>query len=116
MKRPRPMVLVILDGFGHRDDCHHNALCDARMPEWRKLLAECAHGLVDGSGHSVGLPEGQMGNSEVGHLNIGAGRVIHMDLTRISLAIEDGSFAKNPVLLMSVEAAKAVGGTVHVAG
>jgi 2,3-bisphosphoglycerate-independent phosphoglycerate mutase len=110
------MVLVILDGFGHRDDCEHNALCEAHMPVWRQLLAENAHGLVDGSGHSVGLPAGQMGNSEVGHLNIGAGRVIHQDFTRIALAIEDGSFDKNPVLLMSIEAAKHAGGTVHVAG
>ena len=110
------MVLVILDGFGHRDDCEHNALCEAHMPEWRRLLAENAHGLVDGSGHSVGLPAGQMGNSEVGHLNIGAGRVIHQDFTRIALAIEDGTFDKNPVLLMSIEAARAAGGTVHIAG
>jgi 2,3-bisphosphoglycerate-independent phosphoglycerate mutase len=110
------MVLVILDGFGHRDECDHNALCNARMPNWKRLLAENAHGLVDGSGHSVGLPAGQMGNSEVGHLNIGAGRVIHQDFTRIDLAIQDGSFRKNPVLLMSIEAARHAGGTAHIAG
>ena len=97
------MVLVILDGFGHRDECDHNALCNARMPNWKRLLAAHAHGLVDGSGHSVGLPAGQMGNSEVGHLNIGAGRVVFQDFTRIDRAIADGSFRKNPVLLMSIE-------------
>jgi len=114
--RPRPMVLAILDGFGHREACDHNALCNARMPNWRRLWADNPHGLIDGSGHAVGLPHGQMGNSEVGHLNIGAGRVIHQDLTRIALAIEDGSFAKNPALLLAVEAAKGAGATVHVAG
>ena len=110
------MVLVILDGFGHRDECDHNALCNARMPNWKQLLAESAHGLVDCSGHAVGLPSGQMGNSEVGHLNIGAGRVVYQDFTRIDRAIQDGSFRKNPVLLMSIEAAKHAGGTVHIAG
>jgi 2,3-bisphosphoglycerate-independent phosphoglycerate mutase len=110
------MVLAILDGFGHRDECDHNALCNARMPNWRRLWQENPHGLIDGSGRAVGLPHGQMGNSEVGHLNIGAGRVIHQDLTRISLAIEDGSFAKNPALLLAIEAAKGAGATVHVAG
>jgi len=114
--RPRPMVLAILDGFGHRDECDHNALCNAKMPNWRRLWQDNPHGLIDGSGHAVGLPHGQMGNSEVGHLNIGAGRVIHQDLTRISLAIEDGSFAKNPALLFAIEAAKAAEATVHVAG
>ncbi len=110
------MVLVILDGFGHRDECDHNALCNARMPNWRRLLAAHAHGLVDGSGHSVGLPAGQMGNSEVGHLNIGAGRVVFQDFTRIDRAIADGSFRKNPVLLMCIEATRHSGGTVHIAG
>jgi 2,3-bisphosphoglycerate-independent phosphoglycerate mutase len=110
------MVLVILDGFGHREECDHNALCEAQMPNWRALWSAHAHGLIDASGGAVGLPGGQMGNSEVGHLNIGAGRVVHQELTRIGLAIEDGSFDRNPVLLLAIEAARHAGGVVHVAG
>jgi 2,3-bisphosphoglycerate-independent phosphoglycerate mutase len=112
--RPRPMVLVILDGWGHRDECEYNAFCDARMPNWRRLWRDHPHALIDGSGHAVGLPAGQMGNSEVGHLNIGAGRVIHQDFTKVALAIEDGSFYTNPVLTGAVAAASS--GRVHVLG
>jgi len=86
----RPVVLLILDGFGSRPDAPDNAISRARMPHWRRLLAECPNTTIDASEGHVGLPGGQMGNSEVGHLNIGAGRVVYQDLTRIDHAIETG--------------------------
>ena len=93
---PRPVVLLILDGFGSRPDAPDNAVTRARMPNWTALLAKHAHGTIDASEMHVGLPEGQMGNSEVGHLNIGAGRVVYQDLTRIDHAIATGEFASQP--------------------
>ena len=96
---PRPVVLLILDGFGSRPDAPDNAITRARMPRWRELLASSANGTIDASEMHVGLPDGQMGNSEVGHLNIGAGRVVYQDLTRIDQAIATGEFARSPVLL-----------------
>src|SRR5512141_330789 len=112
----RPVVLIILDGFGCREDAPDNAISQARMPRWRDLLAHCPHTAIDASEHHVGLPDGQMGNSEVGHLNIGAGRVIYQDFTRIDVAIASGEFAANPVLMDAVAAARAGGGTLHVLG
>ena len=96
--RPKPVVLLILDGWGHRDDPEDNALAQAELPNWRGLLAACPHTLIHTEGRHVGLPDGQMGNSEVGHMNLGAGRIVHQDLTRIDAAIEDGSFFDNPEL------------------
>ncbi len=120
MSRPRPavrpVVLLILDGFGCREDAPDNAISQARMPRWRELLARCPHTAIDASEHHVGLPAGQMGNSEVGHLNIGAGRVIYQDFTRIDHAIETGEFARNPVLLDAIAAVARTGGTLHVMG
>jgi hypothetical protein len=92
--RPRPAVLCILDGWGHRPDPHYNAILDARTPNYDRLIATCPQGLIDASETFVGLPKGQMGNSEVGHMNLGAGRVAVPDLPRIDNAIADGSLAK----------------------
>jgi len=114
--RPRPVVLLILDGWGHRDDPRDNALALANLPNWRRLLAEHPSTLIHTEGRHVGLPDGQMGNSEVGHMNIGAGRIVYQDLTRIDAAIEDGSFFDNAELLAACDAVRADGGTLHVMG
>ncbi|MEP7061762.1 MAG: 2,3-bisphosphoglycerate-independent phosphoglycerate mutase [Betaproteobacteria bacterium] len=113
---PRPLVLLILDGFGDRADAPDNAISVARMPRWRELLATSPHTTIDASERAVGLPAGQMGNSEVGHLNIGAGRVVYQDFTRIDVAIADGSFARNPVLDNAVATAAQNRSTLHVLG
>ncbi|WP_337926450.1 2,3-bisphosphoglycerate-independent phosphoglycerate mutase [Luteimonas saliphila] len=110
------MVLLILDGWGHRDDPRDNAIALADVPNWRRLLAEHPTTLIHTEGRFVGLPDGQMGNSEVGHMNIGAGRVVYQDLTRIDAAIEDGSFFDNAELAAACDAAVASGGTLHVMG
>ena len=112
----RPVVLLILDGFGCRDDAPDNAITRAHAPRWRELLAKCPHTTIDASELRVGLPEGQMGNSEVGHLNIGAGRVVYQDFTRIDVAIRDGEFARNAALVDAVQTAKRGKATLHVLG
>ena len=109
--RPRPIVLVIIDGFGLGTDPASDAIAAARMPVWRGLLARWPHARLAASGEAVGLPPGQMGNSEVGHLNIGAGRPVLQDLPRIDAAIADGSFFQRPALL---EACRLARGTIHV--
>ncbi len=114
--RPRPVLLAIFDGWGHSEKSEHNAIHAASTPNWDRLQQEYPHTFVDTSGISVGLPSGQMGNSEVGHLNLGAGRVIYQEITRISKAIEDGEFDRNPELLAAIKAAKAAGGALHVTG
>ncbi|WP_249040989.1 2,3-bisphosphoglycerate-independent phosphoglycerate mutase [Marilutibacter maris] len=114
--RTKPVVLLILDGWGHREDPADNALAAARLPNWDALLAEAPHTLIHTEGRHVGLPDGQMGNSEVGHMNLGAGRIVYQDLTRIDAAIEDGSFAANAELLAACNAARASGGTLHLMG
>ncbi len=116
MSRPKPVLLLILDGWGHRDETAHNAIALAEVPNWRRLLAECPHSLVETHGLSVGLPAGQMGNSEVGHMNIGSGRIVYQDLTRIDAAIEDGSFAHNSALISACEAVKTTAGCLHLFG
>jgi 2,3-bisphosphoglycerate-independent phosphoglycerate mutase len=116
MARPRPILLLILDGWGHRDDSAHNAIAEANLPNWRRLLADYPHTLVETHGHHVGLPDEQMGNSEVGHMNIGSGRVVYQDLTRIDAAIADRSFFDNPALAGACDAAKARGGTLNLLG
>ncbi|MEO7430578.1 MAG: 2,3-bisphosphoglycerate-independent phosphoglycerate mutase [Dokdonella sp.] len=116
MARPKPILLLILDGWGHRVDSAHNAIAQATLPNWRRLLSDYPHTLVDTHGAFVGLPDGQMGNSEVGHMNIGAGRIVYQDLTRIDAAIADGSFFANPALLGACEAVKASAATLHVFG
>ncbi|HVI24929.1 MAG TPA: 2,3-bisphosphoglycerate-independent phosphoglycerate mutase [Xanthomonadaceae bacterium] len=107
---------MILDGWGHRDAPEDNALAQAELPHWRRLWADCPHTLIHTEGRHVGLPDGQMGNSEVGHMNLGAGRIVYQDLTRIDAAIEDGSFFDNPELRAACEAASHAGGTLHVMG
>src|ERR1700692_3498855 len=106
MTRPKPLVLVILDGWGYRADTKANAIALARKPNYDRLLREYPNTLVQTSGPSVGLPDGQMGNSEVGHLNIGAGRVLHMDVTRIDLMISSGELFSNPILLAAMHHAR----------
>ncbi|WP_147654187.1 2,3-bisphosphoglycerate-independent phosphoglycerate mutase [Vulcaniibacterium gelatinicum] len=112
----RPVVLLILDGWGHREDPADNALAHAAIPHWRRLWAQAPHTLIHTEGRHVGLPDGQMGNSEVGHMNLGAGRIVYQDLTRIDAAIEDGSFFANPELRGACAAVQASGGTLHVMG
>jgi 2,3-bisphosphoglycerate-independent phosphoglycerate mutase len=115
-QRPRPAVLCILDGWGHRPDPKDNAILDARTPNYDRLIATCPQGLIDASETFVGLPKGQMGNSEVGHMNLGAGRVAVPDLPRIDNAIEDGSLARNPALAELLATLKKTRGTCHLMG
>ena len=112
----RPVVLCILDGWGERADSAANAVALANTPNFDRIKASCPFSTLAAHGPAVGLPEGQMGNSEVGHTNIGAGRVVWMDLPRIDNAIEDGSFAANPQLGAFIAALQASGGTAHLAG
>lgn len=114
--RPRPAVLCILDGWGWRPQTRDNAIAAAKTPNYTRLLSDCPHALLTTSGRAVGLPAGQMGNSEVGHMNIGSGRVVAQDLPRIDVAIEDGTFATRPVLLDFIAKVRAAKGAVHVAG
>lgn len=109
-------VLVVMDGWGYREDPEDNAIAAAATPNWDRLWQSCPHTLIQGSGPHVGLPEGQMGNSEVGHMNLGTGRIIHQDFTRITRAIEDGEFFSNPTLTRALAAARARGGRLHVMG
>lgn len=113
---PKPLVLMILDGFGHSDSPESNAIMAAKTPVWDRLWATAPRTLVSGSGMDVGLPEGQMGNSEVGHMNLGAGRVVYQDFTRVTKAIDDGEFFDNPQLCKVVDGAVNAGRAVHVMG
>jgi 2,3-bisphosphoglycerate-independent phosphoglycerate mutase len=106
-KRPKPIVLTVLDGWGYRTETAGNAIALARKPNYDRLLREFPNTLIQTSGPSVGLPEGQMGNSEVGHLNIGAGRIVQMDITRIEMLLAQGDFAKQPLLADALERARA---------
>ncbi len=114
--RPKPVVLLILDGWGHREEREDNALAQAELPNWRSLLESCPHTLIHTEGRHVGLPDGQMGNSEVGHMNLGAGRIVYQDLTRVDAAIEDGSFFDNAELAGACDAALHDGATLHIFG
>lgn len=109
-------MLMILDGWGYRPEIENNAIALADTPCWDEMWQSDPHVLIETSGEAVGLPDGQMGNSEVGHMNIGAGRVVYQDFTRITKAIGDGSFTKNPALCAAVDAARENGGTVHIMG
>ncbi len=115
-QRPKPVVLCILDGWGHREETDHNAIAAAHTPTWDHLRATYPYGVLNASESAVGLPTGQMGNSEVGHMNIGAGRVVMQDLPRIDAAIADDSLAANPALQAFIEPLKAGGGACHVMG
>ncbi len=114
--RPRPLVLIVIDGFGLGRDPSVDAIAAARMPAWRGLLATWPHARLEASGPAVGLPPGQMGNSEVGHLNLGAGRPVLQDLPRIDAAIVDGSFFTTPALLHGVGRASRDGRRLHLVG
>jgi 2,3-bisphosphoglycerate-independent phosphoglycerate mutase len=116
MTRPKPVVLIILDGWGYRAETNANAIALARKPTYDRLLADYPNTLIHTSGPFVGLPEGQMGNSEVGHLNIGAGRIVHMDSTRIALMIQNGEFFSHPVLVDAMKNARAGGRRLHLFG
>lgn len=111
-----PTLLLILDGWGHRDATDNNAIALARTPVWDRLLSTCPHTLIHTSGMKVGLPDGQMGNSEVGHMNLGAGRVVYQSLTRINKAIVDGDFFSNPALVKAVDSALEHDSALHVLG
>jgi len=116
MNHPRPITLIILDGWGCRKDTEANAIAAAKKPVWDNLTSHFPNTEISGSGRCVGLPGNQMGNSEVGHLNIGSGRIVSQDLTRIDSAIEDGTFFSNPVLLSALNKANQNGKAVHVMG
>jgi 2,3-bisphosphoglycerate-independent phosphoglycerate mutase len=111
-----PAVLLILDGWGHREASDHNAIALAQTPVWDQLLVTCPHTLIHTSGMKVGLPDGQMGNSEVGHMNLGAGRVVYQSLTRINKSIADGDFYDNPVLNEAVQQVLDHHSTLHIIG
>ena len=115
-ERPTPLLLCILDGWGHRAEAQDNAIALANVPTWSRLTTAYPHGLVETSGPDVGLPPGQMGNSEVGHMNIGAGRVMTQELPRIDTAVADGSLATNPALTKFIGNLQARGGACHLIG
>ena len=112
----KPLVLCILDGFGHNPDSYGNAVAAAKKPNLDRLFASCPHTLIGASGMDVGLPDGQMGNSEVGHTNIGAGRIVYQELTRITKSIEDGDFFENEALVEAMKNAAADGRALHLMG
>ena len=112
----KPLLLMILDGWGINPNPAHNAVALAKTPNLTKYLSEYPHTAIRTSGMAVGLPEGQMGNSEVGHLNLGAGRVVYQELTRVTKSILDGDFFTNPVLLECIARVKASGGRLHLSG
>lgn len=114
--RPRPVALIILDGFALREEIYGNAVAQANKPNFDRYWNTYPHATLQASGLAVGLPEGQMGNSEVGHLNIGAGRIVYQDLTRITKAIQEGTFFQNETLLGAVRHAKSKGKKLHLFG
>ena len=112
----KPLILLILDGFGYSDIKTHNAISNADAPVWQALWQERPKTLIHTSGMEVGLPEGQMGNSEVGHMTLGAGRVVYQNFTRINKAIIDGDFFTNPVYCDAIDKAQSTGNAVHIMG
>lgn len=117
MTQPKkPLVLVILDGWGYRENPQNNAILAANTPVLDQLWQQYPHTLISGSGLDVGLPDGQMGNSEVGHVNLGAGRVVYQDFTRITKAINDNEFEQNPALVSAIDSAVSKGKAVHLMG
>ena len=114
--RARPIVLVILDGWGYSESPECNAIAAAKKPNWDRLWSSYPHTLIRGSGAEVGLPADQMGNSEVGHLNLGAGRVVYQEYTRVSRSIKTGSFFSNQTLVDAVDLAKDSGKALHILG
>lgn len=116
MAAVKPAVLLILDGFGYSETSQSNAIEKANAPTWKRLWQEYPHGLINTSGMDVGLPDGQMGNSEVGHMNLGGGRIVYQQLTRVTKAIEDGDFFENPALTGAVDKAVDNNKAVHILG
>ncbi|MDI3328387.1 MAG: 2,3-bisphosphoglycerate-independent phosphoglycerate mutase [Alicyclobacillaceae bacterium] len=116
MSRPKPVALIILDGFGLREEREGNAVALARKPNFDRYWNRYPHTQLRASGEAVGLPDGQMGNSEVGHLNLGAGRIVYQDLTRVSKSIRDGEFFRNPVFLGAMNHVKERGSKLHLYG
>jgi len=114
--RKGPLVLAILDGWGHRDDPHGNAIANADLPNWQRMLATYPHALLEASGEDVGLPKGVMGNSEVGHINIGSGRVVPQGVVVINDALADGSFATSATLTAAIAHVRRCGGRLHFMG
>ena len=114
--RKRPVVLLVLDGWGYRKEREGNAIALGNTPTWDALWSSPSRTLLDASGLPVGLPEGQMGNSEVGHLNLGAGRCVPQDIVRISQSISDGSFFENEAFRGVCDAVRKSGGTLHLMG
>src|SRR6516164_7348682 len=114
--RPKPLILIILDGWGYSPKTEANAIALARKPTYDRLLRDYPNTLIRTSGPFVGLPEGQMGNSEVGHLNIGDGRIVHMDITRIDLMIQTGDFFSDPALVGAMKDARTGGRRLHLFG
>jgi 2,3-bisphosphoglycerate-independent phosphoglycerate mutase len=112
----KTLALIIMDGFGINPDSYGNAVAAARKPNIDRLMAQCPYTTIGASGMDVGLPEGQMGNSEVGHTNIGAGRIVYQDLTRITREIEEGGFFENPILAGGMENCKKTGAALHLMG
>ena len=112
----KPVVLCIMDGFGYNPSDYGNAIRAAKTPRLDELMKDNPMTYIGASGLDVGLPDGQMGNSEVGHTNIGAGRVVYQELTRITKSIQDGDFFTNPALVKAMESAKANGKKLHVMG
>lgn len=116
MSAKKPLALVILDGYGYREDTASNAIANAKTPVMDALIANNPNTLISASGMDVGLPDGQMGNSEVGHTNIGAGRVVYQDLTRITKSIADGEFAETAALVEAIDSAVKAEKAVHIMG
>jgi 2,3-bisphosphoglycerate-independent phosphoglycerate mutase len=112
----RAVALIILDGWGYREARDGNAILMAQTPNWQRIWAHESRTLLTASGRAVGLPDGQMGNSEVGHLNLGAGRIVMQDLVRISAAIDDGRFFQNEALRSACDQVQATGRTLHLLG
>ena len=113
---PKPTLLLILDGWGYSENSDHNAVLNANTPVWDHLWNDYPHTLINTSGLAVGLPDGQMGNSEVGHMNLGAGRIVYQDFTRITRAIEDGSLADNPALCQAIDRTVHANKALHILG
>lgn len=116
LPRPKPVVLIILDGFGYNPSDEYNAIAAANTPTWDALWNSCPHTLLHCAGETVGLPDDQMGNSEVGHLHLGAGRLINQDFTAVNKAIRDGSFFENPALVAAAVKARDSGKALHIFG
>ena len=112
----KPYALIIMDGFGINERHEGNAIYSAKTPNLDKYMKEGPHSIVHASGMDVGLPDGQMGNSEVGHTNIGAGRIVYQELTRITKSINDGDFFENPALCAAMENCKTNGTALHLMG